>query len=395
MSSSSSSRVLECSVKNAFESLSFLSIPGMKLIESHIEYYHDTLSLGEENAMAAGLEDTNNQCGSSDCLLDMHEFVWQLIDLGFKRLSWFFRHLLRDGRVRAYTTRLGRNFGWAPVITTFTKLMIQNDNDTFHSSSSYRIEAGGGSGLGFQLFCDGRMVMTAGGGGGGGIEGSPRRENSTNDASFRDITSDNDTNIHTDTPTSAEDESRGFNFGGGGGGGLQFDNGIVRFRAIDETNSTTLNADRTSDRRPDPYATPDTDPDQNIRTEHIQPSHRSWQWESEWVSMGGGGGCGTCTSESTLIVGYSNAPSPASSSSSSSSSTFHGYTIVCGERTDDNSPPDDDINNDTTNPFSNTTTTNSSMSNSNATVNDKASDVAQVQMKAFLHSLSQVRTVHI
>ena len=38
---------------------------------------------------------------------------------------------------------------------------------------NYRIEAGGGSGVGFQLFCDGREVLTAGGGGGGKEEFSP------------------------------------------------------------------------------------------------------------------------------------------------------------------------------------------------------------------------------
>ena len=271
--------------------------------------------------------------------------------------------------------------------------------------------------MGFQLFCDDRMVLTAGGGGGGGIEGSPRRGGSSNDASFHDNSNDNDNETHTDSHTSGKDDNEGFNFGGGGGGGLQFDIGIVRFHAIDEMNSTTLNtdltatADRSSDRS-DLYANrsnPDVDPDQNMRIDHIQPAHR-WQWESKWVSMGGGGGCGTYTSDSPgskPVASYSNTPSN-TQSNTPLSSISQGYNIICGERCDDNSSPTHD-NNNTPNTSSNTTlnttpntpntsyatssntsfnTTNSS--NTTTTSSETTANLALVQMQTFLHTLSQV-----
>lgn len=59
-----------------------------------------------------------------------------------------------------------------------------------------RVQAGGGSGAGFQLFCGGVLLLSAGGGGGGGVEGRfPRLEGPGVDFSIG---------------------------GGGGGGGLGF-----------------------------------------------------------------------------------------------------------------------------------------------------------------------------
>ena len=53
-----------------------------------------------------------------------------------------------------------------PVLSSCVRLTIYHIHIV-----GVRIEGGGGSGAGFQLFCDDALLLSAGGGGGGGVEG--------------------------------------------------------------------------------------------------------------------------------------------------------------------------------------------------------------------------------
>ena len=163
-------------------------------------FYHDPPDAGEIAASQSSANETLRQCGGR-CLLDVHEFVLQEASTGFKEYVKSFDSMLRGFlRLKAM-----KNFGFAPVYNTLMKIRLHQsithdrdrggkegrggeerrlDNDDKDNGArqvgdgnyvensviegeDYRIEAGGGSGMGFQLFCDGTMVLTAGGGGGG------------------------------------------------------------------------------------------------------------------------------------------------------------------------------------------------------------------------------------
>lgn len=142
-------------------------------------FYRDRLN-SEAWATRSVSNDTDRQC-NEHCALDMHEFVLQEAAIGLKNTIASFSSML-DGKL---PLRALRNFGFAPVYNTLSKLRLHQSQFNHFSERShdhlgtdntveirdddldYRIEAGGGSGMGFQLLCDGRQVMTAGGGGGG------------------------------------------------------------------------------------------------------------------------------------------------------------------------------------------------------------------------------------
>ena len=127
---------------------------------------------GDASATQSAFDGNSQQC-SDQCFLDMHEFVLQEAAIGLKK-SIASIALMVDGTV---PLRDMRNLGFAPVYNTLSKLQRHQSEINYVSNNkdgmNYRIEAGGGSGVGFQLFCDGREVLTAGGGGGGKEEFSP------------------------------------------------------------------------------------------------------------------------------------------------------------------------------------------------------------------------------
>ena len=133
--------------------------------------FHDQVT-GDATATQSVSDDNSQQC-SDQCLLDMHEFVLQEAAIGLKKAMASIASML-DGRVPLQDMR---NLGFAPVYNTVSKLQRHQSEINYISDNkdgmNYRIEAGGGSGVGFQLFCDGREVLTAGGGGGGKEEFSP------------------------------------------------------------------------------------------------------------------------------------------------------------------------------------------------------------------------------
>ena len=143
-----------------------------------VDFYHDLPSEGELAASQSISNDTRRQCGDS-CLLDLHEFVLQEASIGLKKNIPNFGYML-SGRLPLKSMR---NYGFAPVYNTIAKFKLSQlfnesighqvrggDGDQYDGKPEeleYRIEAGGGSGMGFQLLCDGNMVLTAGSGGGG------------------------------------------------------------------------------------------------------------------------------------------------------------------------------------------------------------------------------------
>lgn len=99
------------------------------------------------------LSETSNDCSVNKFPSD---FVFQEAEVQLKGISGYIKSLLTVGL--SSTTNLSHltsSFGWSPVRSLYKEI-----------SSVNHTEAGGGSGIGVQMICDGRLVLTAGGGGG-------------------------------------------------------------------------------------------------------------------------------------------------------------------------------------------------------------------------------------
>lgn len=97
--------------------------------------------------------------------------------VGEKGLGEYLVSLLSSPSEAQSLLRQTTAFGWAPA---HAFLLDSAGAPTFEPAADaadanqperIRVEAGGGSGAGFQLFCGGVLLLSAGGGGGGGIEG--------------------------------------------------------------------------------------------------------------------------------------------------------------------------------------------------------------------------------
>jgi hypothetical protein len=167
------------------------------------------------------LQHLDNQCLSADERVVL--FIMNEIGINNKQMDNFLLNELSMATLNVHKLNQTRSFGWIPVWDLITSL------NSSWSSIDMR-EAGGGSGLGFQIYCksssstgeeEGEVIIaTGGGGGGGGID-------------FVMST-----------------------FGGGGGGGIQY-------RQIKPKQQPAING---------------SDMGTNL---------------SDWYSRGGGGGCGT------------------------------------------------------------------------------------------------------
>jgi hypothetical protein len=202
-------------------------LPDRTFIVTQQGFYHDFADTGETSASLSTSTGTQQQCGDQH-LLNLQEFVLQEASTGFKEYIDIFGSILNGKLI----LNAARNLGFAPVYNTLVKIRLhQSQLDSLENGggeggggegegggggeggdkrglgagedrgggeggggenienavedgsnisesirvtdgtdgSEYRIEAGGGSGMGFQLLCDGVMVLTAGGGGGGMI----------------------------------------------------------------------------------------------------------------------------------------------------------------------------------------------------------------------------------
>lgn len=148
-----------------------LSVVFRRNLYSQVDFKHE-YEINEERF------GDQSQC---NCLLNCTSLVVNEASIGGKSYSTFFKEILRGEESLSYLqSTIG--FGPSPILEFASGL----DAD----SSDVSIESGGGSGFGFQVYCNHSMVLTGGVGGGGGI--------------FYDF----------GNPVSRS-------FGGGGGGGVQ------------------------------------------------------------------------------------------------------------------------------------------------------------------------------
>lgn len=149
-----------------------LMLPNRHFEKIYAEFFHNDVGSAEENLSSqANVRDIIQQC-QTGCLPNIDESVIQEMNVGYKD---FIRNFISmsNGKLPLVAWR---NFGFAPVLNTLLKLREHNQPHgtrlTFPIGAVSKmqdigIEAGGGSGMGFQLICDGQAVLTAGGGGGG------------------------------------------------------------------------------------------------------------------------------------------------------------------------------------------------------------------------------------
>jgi hypothetical protein len=167
--------------------------------------------------------------------------------------------ILRSGKP---VTALSKNFSWAAVssqmkmLTLAAKKIPQRGND----ANTVHFEAGGGSGFGFQLYCDNVMVLTAGVGGGGGFSLNPRVYASPEQSAAGYENCDDLIN-----PNS--------NYGGGGGGGIQFMKSFV------------------CDRDPEKLSVCDQFDKMDAQSANV-----------DWLDIGGGGGCQSSSNNASIGI---------------------------------------------------------------------------------------------
>jgi hypothetical protein len=153
-------------------------VPGRIFASSSEDFYHDDISDANRLESCIGFQ---NEIQSCEYLLGIGEFVIQELSVGVKDLI----RSLEQLSVGVLPLESLRNLGFAPVYNSvikyqqsrpqiLTSFCKNSTADTFDNERvmegklrSTRMEAGGGSGMGFQLLCDGVPVLTAGGGGGG------------------------------------------------------------------------------------------------------------------------------------------------------------------------------------------------------------------------------------
>lgn len=231
-------------------------------------FKHNALSGSESRARFE--QESQNTC-KVDQVLSCDEYVFEQASFRDKYYveainSLFQGHLdyLSETTVHSFL----------PVMHEIHRLRLSNQHG---DESESRIEAGGGAGFGFQLYCDDRMVLTAGGGGGGGIEGHFSAESSTvlslddrHNSSFFSSDSDRDRDSYSG--------SNRYSYGAGAGLGLQFD--LAFACSVD------------GDEFPDDCA-------RQLMTNPSAGDQSLAVTSGSFMSLGGGGGCGIGTSFSS------------------------------------------------------------------------------------------------
>lgn len=148
----------------------------------------------------------NRECA---CMLDCSNLAINEASQYEKYYSSFLRSIMRyscDESLK-YTF----NFGPSRVLEMATAII--NSNSTVKSQLP-SLEVGGGSGMGFQLFCNDEVLLTSGFGGGGGLLLQSSQQSSSNRGNLPSFT-----------------------FGGGGGGGLQL---LFNFPSENSTLNTNV-----------------------------------------------------------------------------------------------------------------------------------------------------------
>ena len=169
-------------------------------------------------------------CNATYILPSCDNFILRQINLSYKRFPEFIISLLKGNVMKEIPTKAG-------VSSLLYEALTLSDDKSYIG----RIEAGGGSGFGFQVYCNGRFILTAGAGSGGGIEG--------------DFSS---------TSQHGRMLSSNHSFGGGGGGGVQ-----ISVESICDD---------------------DSDNDDCFTLANLPES--VYNSQSNTISIGGGGGCG-------------------------------------------------------------------------------------------------------
>jgi hypothetical protein len=245
--------------------------------ESSFKFSHSPMDDHEVDAWNAGIKQSKEKCGPESCLVECTGFVLEESGGRASRLAMyeFLDGILTRGQPLAV---LSKNFSWMPVSSqishvvatraspvSFPSLAPSKKSDSKDeisdptSARSLTIEAGGGSGFGFQMYCDDEMILTAGVGGGGGFN-----LNSVDEivpAGFET------------TNCNALDNSSS-NYGGGGGGGIQFKTSFV----------CKINEDGTN--KEDAKTIPICDAWSLVSTQDDSSDNTT-----TWLDIGGGGGC--------------------------------------------------------------------------------------------------------
>ena len=272
----------------------------------HNYAFHHSPAPGGEVAAVGGQAE---QCSTADTArLPCGALVEAEAAVGSKRLAEYFVGLLKgDMAAGAAAGRLLQQtalFGWVPCHAFVRHNMNaslfwqgasrhadkgKKKAEDVSSSQGPRIEVGGGSGAGFQVFCDDTLLVSAGGGGGGGVEGRlvPSGEGSS------------------------------FSVGGGGGGGAQFRLPLgIEEEAAAAAGAVGGKGGKHAAHHQHEGEKGKPQPSRSISLNHL----------GNWTSVGGGGGCGT-----TDVV--EEGP-PEASFSSSSSSSSSSSNIMCGRELD-------------------------------------------------------------
>ncbi|TFJ86298.1 hypothetical protein NSK_002506 [Nannochloropsis salina CCMP1776] len=220
--------------------------------------HHSPPSLGEKAAAAEALAESQTQCGNVSRLA-CGALVEDEATIGAKRLGEYLVRLLRGESLAAPSTLLQETsaFGWLPA-HAFVQRHLGEDNhvhswpkmdkEQLKQRKAFRIEGGGGSGAGFQVYCGRSLLISAGGGGGGGVEGR----------------------------LLLGKKGRSYSVGGGGGGGAQY-------RCLEGLSGEEDDAVGKGEKRG------------NVREAGEQQKQKkiSLNRLGKWTSVGGGGGCGT------------------------------------------------------------------------------------------------------
>jgi hypothetical protein len=127
-------------------------------------FHHSHFDRGESAALDHALNESLLQCEHLSCISDVSPSVEQLAVVGLKPLVQYFSSLLTQpgSEIDLLPTF---HFGWMPVYNEILR-DCDNDVDDKPGHRSEVMEFGGGSGAGFQVYCDDVLVLTAGGGGG-------------------------------------------------------------------------------------------------------------------------------------------------------------------------------------------------------------------------------------
>ena len=167
-----------------------LLLPGLRLRQYTFSHLRVGGSDGDGEERFAECASTYESPTSRICLFtSCHAFLSAMCGFEGKKIAALYEQLLGgevDGKLD-----IGRDLGWGAVSAFRESLLLSTDDS---SMSVGRVEAGGGLGMGFQLYCDGSLLLTSGLGGGGGFDGRVGSSGAESDSTL----------------------------GGGGGFGLQF-----------------------------------------------------------------------------------------------------------------------------------------------------------------------------